>query len=486
MKVVLLKEPELQFGTGTHIDVRFGLMNYGLLDGQSCTARDKIRVGVVGDAASIDGIRGWLARARSGIPGKETNKPNLYPAFPGFGPGRACSTDLIFDHAMEQTLSPNEIKRLCRIADHDQRTVEAATVIGCELHYLSEKGSVDVLICAVPADLLDSLDPPNVDDPDEVAAENQPGDIVATNTIDFHHLLKAKTMHFGPPVQLVLPATYDPSKRRRQKRRAERLRGLQDEATRAWNFYVALYYKAGGIPWRLIRKPTQLESCFVGISFYESLDKQSLTTSVAQIFDERGVGVIVRGTNVAISKDDRQPHLDEAQACSLLEKALDRYRLEHRHLPARIVVHKTSSFTDQEVAGFSAATQSRGVDSHDLMNVQQSGIRLFRKGIYPTLRGTLLSLSDVKHVLYVRGSVEFFSTYPGLYVPRPLLLDCRDVAQTGRFLADEVLALTKMNWNNTQFDGGMPITVRAARQVGKLLRYVEPDAVVQSRYSYYM
>ena len=28
-------------------------------------------------------------------------------------------------------------------------------------------------------------------------------------------------------------------------------RPLQDEATRAWNFHTALYYKAGGTPWRL-------------------------------------------------------------------------------------------------------------------------------------------------------------------------------------------------------------------------------------------
>ncbi|MEU9156236.1 hypothetical protein AB0D59_38245 [Streptomyces sp. NPDC048417] len=29
----------------------------------------------------------------------------------------------------------------------------------------------------------------------------------------------------------------------------------QDEASRAWNFHVALYYKAGGAPWRFLRNP---------------------------------------------------------------------------------------------------------------------------------------------------------------------------------------------------------------------------------------
>lgn len=61
--------------------------------------------------------------------------------------------------------------------------------------------------------------------------------------LDFHNLLKAKAMNSGVPVQLLLPSTYDKSKRR-----SDRIRRLQDEAARAWNTYIALYYKAGGSP----------------------------------------------------------------------------------------------------------------------------------------------------------------------------------------------------------------------------------------------
>jgi len=43
-----------------------------------------------------------------------------------------------------------------------------------------------------------------------------------------------------------------------------------------------------------------------------------------------------------------------------------------------------------------------------------------------------------------------------------------------------------MNWNSTEFGGKVPITVRAARQVGKILKYVEPDAPVEPRYAHYM
>ena len=134
------------------------------------------------------------------------------------------------------------------------------------------------------------------------------------HSLDFHHLLKATAMKVRVPIQLVLPMTWDESKRLPQKLKSFKIRSSQDEATRAWNLYVAMYYKSGGVPWRLPRQATALTSCHVGISFYESLNKASLLTSVAQVFNERGEGTIVRGGQAQMGKDDRQPHLSEADA----------------------------------------------------------------------------------------------------------------------------------------------------------------------------
>jgi hypothetical protein len=53
-------------------------------------------------------------------------------------------------------------------------------------------------------------------------------------------------------------------------------------------------------------------------------------------------------------------------------------------------------------------------------------------------------------------------------------------------LLKETLALTKMNWNNTQFDGGLPITMRAARQVGEILKHVPEGGMPDPRYRFYM
>lgn len=102
------------------------------------------------------------------------------------------------------------------------------------------------------------------------------------------------------------------------------------------------------------------------------------------------------------------------------------------------------------------------------------------------MHGTFLSLDQKRHILYIRESVDFFSTYPGMYIPNPLEIRCFEVEQTPEYLAQEIMGLSEMNWSKTQFDGANPITLWASRQVGSVLRYVEENGVVQPRYSFYM
>ena len=166
-------------------------------------------------------------------------------------------------------------------------------------------------------------------------------------------------MRLNIPIQMVRPGTYGGQRNRRNKEISRLNRTLQDEATRAWNFHTALYYKAGGLLWRLTRNPSELSSCFVGISFYRELNRNRLLTSVAQVFNERGDGIIVKGGEASLDKNDRQPHLSAENANEILKKAIQAYRKEHRAFPARVVIHKTSKITDSEAEGFRSAQKKK-------------------------------------------------------------------------------------------------------------------------------
>jgi hypothetical protein len=250
---------------------------------------------------------------------------------------------------------------------------------------------------------------------------------------------------------------------------------------------TALYYKAGtSIPWKLVEQSNRPRVCYVGISFYESRDEEHLRTSMTQIFDEMGRSVILKGTPVEQDKDDRRPYLDGEQAYNLLLRALTKYEGVLDHLPARIVVHKSSAYRDEEIDGLEEAMREKGIYKADFVNIQPSRIRLYRDGKYPPYRGTALQLSSSRHLLYTRGSVEYYGTYPGGYVPQPIEVRRGKGETPLRQLSEEVLALSKMNWNSTRFDGKMPVTLECARKVGEIMRHIDENETPDVSYRYYM
>jgi len=93
---------------------------------------------------------------------------------------------------------------------------------------------------------------------------------------------------------------------------------------------------------------------------------------------------------------------------------------------------------------------------------------------------------DASHILYTRGSVWYYQTYTVLYNPQPIELRIVRSEQSPSFIAREILGLTKMNLNNTQFDGKYPVTLGCARKVGKNMKYLEQTDSPQIRYGFYM
>jgi hypothetical protein len=474
MKSMILPEPELEFGAGgRHEDIRFGIMNYGLLKQEH--QKRLIRIGIVGTGESIAGARAWIDRCARPIEAKESAHRNLFPMFPGISLDSCFELECVIPERGIAQLSD----RVLSAAMEGGGNIAIAGLVDIfseELKRIDEKESLDVVVCAIPSTILG-------------ASENTNAPLEKEAILNFRGLLKAKAMSRRFPVQLLLPVTYGAKGKRSIVGAAPgtyQQQDTQDEATRAWNFFVALIYKAGITPWRLVRENADFESCFVGISFYRTIDSTRMMTSMAQVFNERGDGMIIRGEPVELTKDDPQPHLGDQDAQNLLSHALKKYREEHRHLPARAVIHKTSAFNKAELAGFMRAVKEQQVELMDFISIAKSGIRLFRHGKYPPLRGTYLSLDSENHLLYTRGSCEFYETYTGMYVPRALHFKIAMQDTGAEKLAAEILALTKLNWNSTQFDGSLPITLRAARRVGDVLRYVPDSQEPRVQYSYYI
>lgn len=473
MNLEFLKEPRLTFATGEHICPRRGIAAYGVYDAGRKTRRDTINVGAVSTNECLEGLFRWFGYCAAGIDAPSDAKhPNLTLAFPGVGKRGAFGTDLVFGDELSRTIKESELKELLKIENQHERIEATIGLYYQEVKFLAQNRQVDVIVCVIPTNLYDKIavEEPLVDDGglDEV--------VVAAGELNFRRALKARAMHLGKPLQLL-----------RENSLKTNRKDQQADCVKAWNLCTALYYKSGPVvPWRLQRPETHLTTCAVGIVFYRSRDHRTTNTSLAQLFDEIGTGIILRGTPVDLGKDDRIPHLKEQQAYELLKAALTEYRMALKNYPARLVVHKSSYFNNDELGGLKAAGVELGIDSIDFVTVLDSKLRLLRGGNYPPYRGTLFHLEDGRHGLYTRGSVWYYGTYPGKYIPQPVELRIAEAEQSPAFLAEEILGLTKMNWNNTQFDGKYPVTLGCARKVGEILKYLPDHDPAQIRYAYYM
>ena len=148
-------------------------------------------------------------------------------------------------------------------------------------------------------------------------------------------------------------------------------------------------------------------------------------------------------------------------------------------------MHKTSFFNAEEKAGFRQAAEDEKLNVLDLVSVRRSGARVLRVGTSPMVRGATMLFDGQSGIVYLKGTVPFFQVYPGAYIPRALEFAREDGETTASELARELVGLSKLNFNNTQFDSGDPITVRAARRVGDILKHVPSGKKVNARFRYF-
>jgi hypothetical protein len=142
----------------------------------------------------------------------------------------------------------------------------------------------------------------------------------------------------------------------------------------------------------------------------------------------------------------------------------------------------------REQASWRHATTPGSPNAPELLWVTHNERVMLIRGTeyHPPLRGTLLALNDDEHALFTHGSVPFYKTYPGLYVPRTLGIRTVLTERSIEEISAEILALTKLNWNRARLDGRKPITLLTAQRGGHILRHVPADVTPAPSYANYM
>src|SRR5439155_5725259 len=130
----------------------------------------------------------------------------LFPYFPGYGEDTCFRSKLVFGDALSKTIANSTITALVA-KDNMVAVAEGVDVFYDATRDLVEKGNVDVVVCALPIELM------NLDTDDDLDDEDDHPEQEFQTRLDLRHWLKAKTMTLNKPIQLVLPPTYDESKK---------------------------------------------------------------------------------------------------------------------------------------------------------------------------------------------------------------------------------------------------------------------------------
>lgn len=494
--VEYIREPHLEFaGHFLHVDKKTGLAEHGPFGRVDPALHpSQINIGIVGTRATVELCERWIDECRGRIetdkrqktkppvpddPEEDFNEDavvealvkGLTPDFVGMNADSSFATTTVTSDRWRSTFQEREAKVIAEHVDPVQRVERATDLLADHIERLATAAPrPNVILVALPEVLL------------EGSTVAQLGD---GSWLNLRRGLKARSMKWGVPIQIVREDTLSGKKA-----------ALQDRATRAWNFSTALYFKAGGIPWR--GHGLEPDACYIGVTFYQAENadgRQVMRSGVAQAFDYLGQGVVLRGEPFEWDVDElgKSPHLTQSHAHDLVEKTLREYRKISRLPPRRVVVHKSSRFWGadhgqyNELDGFFSGIEAVNPDaSIDLVTLARSNVRLARIGQYPPVRGTFALIENEYPIIYTHGFTPYFDTYPGVHVPDPWTILERHGDSGMRELATELLALTKMNVNNAAFSDGTPITLAFSRMVSEVLKQVGPGMPVRSEYSFYM
>lgn len=458
-----LIEPLLLFADdGLHVDPKAGIARYGPRSLTSAGRHPtRLRVGFIGAAERIAVARAWLTAQAEGVNGDAKN-----PEFPGWMPDRGFFSTLEFADSWNEELGQAEVRQVLETRSQKDRFEAAAQLFDSKLRVLAERDNPpEYIVIAVSEEIVGRCGTA-----DYIAAEH------GAVHRDLRRALKANAMKYRIPTQILQAATAEG----RDQTPASRI---------AWNYFTGMYCKAGGYAW----SPYGLApgTCYVGIGFYRPLGSRfpTIQTSLVQAFDDRGEGLVLRGHDFdwdPSKTGSNSPHLTADAAQRLMALALDQYEQVMHQTPTRVVVHKTSRYWPDERDGFRAAIEAR-VRRYDLMALEpQSTVRLITTSKYPPLRGTRFTVGDLDY-LYTTGYIAALNEFHGVHVPAPLQVADHIGQDTPReTLLNEVLALTKLNWNSAALGGLLPITIKFSRLVGEIMREVPRDREPLPQFKFYI
>lgn len=277
----------------------------------------------------------------------------------------------------------------------------------------------------------------------------------------------------------------------------ERSLNTYDPCKVIWGLSTSLYAKSQGVLWH--PKEISENTVYIGIGYAQS-EKKGICVGCSQLFDSTGTGVrmILKKINNPLYAGKRNPYMRKDEAREMMSALREKY---YHCCPTskikRVVIHKTTPFMKDEIIGITQAFE--GVDV-DLIQIQEyTPWRGIRFGMvaqkeaygYALKRGTTIKLNDESFLLWSHGCVmndELSGINRNYYkngrgIPAPLLVKKYFGQADGDVVAQEILMLTKMNWNSgDSLYKILPVTLDFAKILSRMSK--QDEAIYDKAYDF--
>lgn len=262
-----------------------------------------------------------------------------------------------------------------------------------------------------------------------------------------------------------------------------------DQAKVKWWLSLGIFVKSNGTPWKV--KTDNTETAFVGLGYAVRQNaRNKVVLGSSQIFDGNGNGL--RFLLQPIEKPvfyNKNPFMSKEDAFRLVTNIRNTY---HKIDPIiglkKLVLHKTTHFTRDEMDGICNALE--GIDNIELLQIQQfnkwRAIKLRKKQDgsghefdgFPIDRGTIIQLDEFSFLLWTHGVVESRELNGKYYqgkrgIPSPLLVKRFRGTDPIETVANDILKLTKMNWNGAELYKTMPVTIDFSKRLSVMGKQLE-------------
>ena len=502
-KVIYVKEPELEFGYGQQMKYpRDGLYLYGPKEGGE--ERTTIRYGAIGTRPGIERLHKWCERVtrfiEKGEPARGAKREQIHQVpFPGFEEVYKIGWAT---RAVEKIddLTDIEIEATMRIGNRHEAVNKAVTLYVDRLIRRESQieNSPDFWFVVIPEAVYQLGRPESI----VPRTERISGDVAITarqfgnlkgqkslfeeenerNQVyeyenNFRRQLKARLLEHKIVVQIVRESTLTPEDFNRK---------LEDAATVAWKLSTTIYYKSGRIPWQLVG--VRRGVCYIGLVYkrHEKHRTPNYACCAAQMFLTNGEGVVFRGAlGPWYSPDRKEYHLDKENASALLRQVLEGYEEQEGEPPKEVFFHAKSRFGNEEWEGFEEACPEGiklgGIQIRDA----REEIKLFRAGKYPVIRGTAIC-SERSAFLWTAGYVPRLATYMGPETPNPIQVRIHRGEFELEQVLEDVMGLTKINFNSCLYNDRLPVTLKFADAVGDILVAGPTTGIPKLPFKYYI